>query len=35
VPPGSWGLQATLAFAVTHQERIRRRTPVLPLTVTA
>jgi hypothetical protein len=35
VPPGSWGLQVTLAFAVAHQERIRRRTPVLPLTVTA
>jgi hypothetical protein len=35
VPPGSWGLQVTLAFAVTLKERIRRRTPVLPLTVTA
>jgi hypothetical protein len=37
VPPGSWGLQATLQLAPDSdvRDRIPRRTPVLPLTVTA
>jgi hypothetical protein len=38
VPPGSWGVQATLNFAEEdrdRQERLRRQTPVLPLTVIA
>ena len=37
VPPGSWGLQATLQLAPDSAIRVRvpRRTPVLPLTVTA
>lgn len=40
VPPGSWGLQATLQLAAdagerVPLERIPRRTPVLPLTVIA
>ena len=35
VPPGTWGVQATLSLAPDLRERIRRRTPVLPLTITA
>jgi hypothetical protein len=40
VPPGNWGLQATLDLVPTGAgpesgERLRRRTPVLPLTITA
>ena len=35
VPPGNWGLQATLDLASGPEERIPRRTPVLPLTITA
>ena len=40
VPPGSWGLQATLELVPPGAgpepaERLRRRTPVLPLTITA
>ena len=35
VPPGSWGLQATLDLAQDPGQHIFRRTPVLPLTVTA
>jgi hypothetical protein len=40
VPPGDWGVQATLSFlasadAPLSRERVRRRTPVLPLTITA
>jgi hypothetical protein len=39
VPPGSWGLQVTLDLAPGSgpepAERIPRRTPVLPLTITA
>jgi hypothetical protein len=40
VPPGDWGVQATLSFlasadAPLSREQGRRRTPVLPLTVTA
>ena len=34
VPPGSWGIQATLDLASGPEER-SRRTPVLPLTITA
>ena len=34
VPPGSWAIQATLEIAGHREERIRRRTPALPLTVT-
>jgi hypothetical protein len=40
VPPGDWGVEATLdlladADAPPSRERTRRRTPVLPLTITA
>ncbi len=40
VPPGDWGVQATLSFlasadAPLSREQVRRRTPVLPLTITA
>jgi hypothetical protein len=37
VPPGSWGIQATLQLTPDPdaRNRIPRRTPVLPLTVTA
>jgi len=35
VPPGSWGLQTTLDLAQDPGERVPRRTPVLPLTITA
>jgi hypothetical protein len=40
VPPGDWGIQATLdlladADAPLSREQVRRRTPVLPLTITA
>ena len=35
VPPGSWGLQATLDFAHDPGEHALRRTPILPLTITA
>ena len=35
VPPGSWGLQATLDLAPDPREHIFRQTPVLPLTITA
>ena len=34
VPAGEWGLQADLAFASGLAERVQRRTPVLPLTIT-
>jgi hypothetical protein len=34
IPPGDWGLEATLSLAGDHGERSLRRTPVLPLTVT-
>jgi hypothetical protein len=38
VPPGEWGVQATLSFvadadAPPGREQVRRRTPVLPLTI--
>jgi hypothetical protein len=35
VPSGTWGVQATQDLAPDCGERIRRRTPVLPLTITA
>ena len=37
VPPGSWGIQATLQLTPDPgaRNRVARRTPVLPLTVTA
>jgi hypothetical protein len=40
VPPGDWGVQATLSLladadAPQSREQVRRRTPVLPLTITA
>jgi hypothetical protein len=37
VPPGSWGIQATLQLIpdAGARNRVSRRTPVLPLTVTA
>jgi hypothetical protein len=40
VPPGEWGVQATLDLVPAHAgpepaERLRRRTPVLPLTITS
>ena len=37
VPPGKWGMRATLQLAPDPdvRERVPRRTPVLPLTVTA
>ena len=35
VPPGSWGLQTTLDFAQDPGEHALRRTPIMPLTITA
>jgi hypothetical protein len=35
VPPGSWGIQATLILGEDPRDSPRRRTPVLPLTITA
>ena len=35
VPPGTWGLRATLKLARGAETYVRRRTPVLPLTITA
>jgi len=35
VPGGSWGLQATLTLGPDPRTSLRRRTPVLPLTITA
>lgn len=40
VPPGDWGVRTTLRFIADEQppndrERARRRTPVMPLTITA
>ena len=34
VPPGAWGIQATLALGRDSRDSPRRRTPVLPLTIT-
>jgi hypothetical protein len=35
VPPGSWGIQATVTIGGNLRDAPRRRTPVLPLTITA
>jgi hypothetical protein len=35
VPPGKWGIQATLTFGRDPRDSPRRRTPVMPLTITA
>ena len=35
VPPGSWGIQATLTLGPDPRNSSHRRTPVLPLTITA
>lgn len=35
VPPGSWGIQATLILGENPRDSPRRHTPALPLTVTA
>jgi hypothetical protein len=35
VPPGSWGIQATLTLGNDPRDSPLRRTPVLPLTITA
>jgi hypothetical protein len=35
VPPGSWGIQATLILGRDPRESHQRHTPVLPLTITA
>jgi hypothetical protein len=35
VPPGQWGIQATLRFGPDPRDSPRRRTPVMPLTITA
>jgi hypothetical protein len=35
IPPGDWGIQATLALGPHPRDSPRRRTPILPLTVTA
>jgi hypothetical protein len=34
VPPGSWGIQATLSLGKDPRDAPQRRTPVLPLTIT-
>jgi hypothetical protein len=35
IPPGDWGIQATLTLGPHPRDSPRRRTPVLPLTITA
>jgi hypothetical protein len=35
IPPGHWGIQATLTLGPYPRDSPRRRTPILPLTVTA
>jgi hypothetical protein len=35
IPPGDWGIQATLTLGSPLRDSPRRRTPVLPLTITA
>jgi hypothetical protein len=35
VPPGEWGIQVTLALGPHPRDSARRRTPILPLTITA
>jgi hypothetical protein len=34
IPPGAWGIQATLTLGPNPRDAPRRRTPVLPLTIT-
>ena len=34
VPPGEWGIQATLKLGPDPRSPSRRRTPILPLTIT-
>lgn len=34
VPPGDWGIQVTLTLGQPPRDSLRRRTPVLPLTIT-
>jgi hypothetical protein len=34
VPPGEWGIQATLTLGADPRDSPRRRTPVMPLTIT-
>jgi len=35
VPPGEWGVQVTLTLGPDSRSSLRRRTPILPLTITA
>ena len=35
IPPGDWGIYATLTLGSPLRDSPRRRTPVLPLTITA
>jgi hypothetical protein len=35
IPPGDWGIQATLTLGPHPRDSPRRRTPILPLTITA
>lgn len=35
VPPGDWGIQATVTLGPHPRDSPRRRTPILPLTITA
>jgi hypothetical protein len=35
VPPGEWGILATLTFGQDPRDSPLRRTPVMPLTITA
>jgi hypothetical protein len=35
IPPGDWGMQATLTLGPHPRDSPRKRTPVLPLTITA
>ena len=35
IPPGHWGIQVTLTLGRPPRDSPRRRTPVLPLTITA
>jgi hypothetical protein len=35
IPPGDWGIQATLTLGPHPRDSPRRQTPILPLTVTA
>jgi hypothetical protein len=35
VPPGEWGIQVTLTLGPDPRDSPRRRTPILPLTITA